>query len=93
MAIASLALSIISLMVYVSIIEKSSIIVFLTSTTGAFIASIVSLGLGLVAWKRIRQEEARSRNKLLVIVSIVVAVGYMVCTSIVMLSILVHWVI
>ncbi len=91
LAVASLALSIVSLIVYVNIIEGASTIVFVVSTGGAFAAGAASLTLGLIARKRSRQEP-QPKNQLLVVMCIVVAIAYLMCTSIVMLNILVQWV-
>ena len=88
---ASLALSIVSLVVYVNIIVGASTIVFVISTGGALAAGIVSLTLGLIARKQSRQELG-PKNQLLVIACIVVAIAYLVCISIVALNILVRWV-
>ncbi|MDY7077351.1 MAG: hypothetical protein SXV54_10560 [Chloroflexota bacterium] len=93
LAITSLVLSIVSLVVYVSVIEGASATVFVVSTVGAFVAGVVSLVLALVARKQIGQQGAKSKGRLLVTMSIVVAVGYLVCVSIVMLNIVVQWVI
>lgn len=90
LAIASLALSVVSLLAYVSIIERASTALFLISTGGALAASIVSLALGLVARKRMRQEGARPKGRLLVTMSILVAIGYAICLGIVALNVLVY---
>jgi CHASE3 domain sensor protein len=90
LAIASLALSIVSLIAYVSIIERASTALFLISTGGALTASIVSLALGLVARKRMRQEGAGSKGRFLVTMSILVAIGYVICLGIVALNVLVY---
>ena len=93
LAIISLVLSIVSLIIYVSIIEGASAVAFAISTGGAFVAGVVSLALGLIARKQIRQQGSKSKGKLWVTMSIVVAVAYLVCTGIVMLNIVVQWVI
>jgi CHASE3 domain sensor protein len=90
LAVASLALSIVSLIAYVSIIESASTALFLISTGGALAASIVSLALGLIARKRMRQEGTRAKGRLLVTASILVAIGYVVCLGIVALNVLVY---
>ena len=90
LALAGLALSVVSLIVYVNVIEAASPIVFVISTGGALAAGIVSLMLGLAARKRSRQEP-QPKSQLLVIVCIVVSIAYLTCIGIVMLNILVQW--
>ncbi|MCP4600137.1 MAG: hypothetical protein GY847_06310 [Proteobacteria bacterium] len=91
LAAASLVLSTVSLIVYVNIIAGVSTVVFVIFTGGAFAAGVLSLTLGLIARKQSRQEPQR-KNQLLVMMSIVVAIAYLICISIVILSILVRWV-
>jgi hypothetical protein len=90
LATISLLLSIVSLIVYVNVIEEASASVFAISTGGAFVAGIVSLALGLVARKRIGSPGPKSKGTLLVTMSVVVAIAYLVCIGIVMLSIVVQ---
>ena len=91
LAVVSLALSIVSLIVYVNIIERVSPAVFVISSGGAFAAGAASLTLALIARKRSRQE-SQPKNQLLVIACIVLAIAYLICTGIVMLNILLQWV-
>jgi hypothetical protein len=90
LAAVSLALSIASLLAYASIIESAPTILFLVSTGGAVAAGIVSLLLALVARKESGQKEVGLRDRLLVTVSVLVAIGYVVCLSIVVFNIIVR---
>ena len=90
LAVASLALSVVSLVTYASIITRASNLVFLVATGAALIAGIVSLVLGLAARKRARQEGTESGGRLLVTMSILVAIGYLICLGIVALNIIVY---
>jgi hypothetical protein len=91
-AVMSLALSVVSLAVYVSVVDRASTTLFVVATGGALTASVVSLVLGLVAAKQMKQGEARLKDRLVVSTSIVAAIGYIVCVGIVTLNILIHWV-
>jgi hypothetical protein len=90
LAIASLVLSIVTLIAYVSIIERASTVLFLISTGGALAASIVSLALGLFARKRTRRDGTGPKDRLWVTASILVAIGYLICLGIVALNVLVY---
>jgi len=90
-AIASLVLSIVSLIVYVSVIEGASAAAFVAFTGGAFAAGVVSLALALVARKQIGRQERRPKGALLATMSIVIAIAYLACIGIVMLNIIIQW--
>ena len=90
LAAVSLALSVVSLMAYASIVTRASTTVFLISTGAALTAGIVSLVLGLIARKQMRQEGTGSKDRLLVPLSILVAIGYIVCLGIVAVNIVVY---
>jgi hypothetical protein len=92
LAVISLVLSVVSLIVYVGIIEGASAIVFAISTGGAFTAGVASLALGLGARKQVRRQEHKPKGALLATMSVVVATAYLVCISIVMLNIVIQWV-
>lgn len=83
LALSSLALSIVSLLVYVSIIARVPIALFAAATIGALVASIAALALGV---------RARAGNKLWATLSIVVALGYLLTMSIVLFDLIVAWV-
>jgi hypothetical protein len=89
-AAASLALSFASLIAYASVIERTSILLFIISTVAALAAGIVSLLLALAARKKSLQEETRSRDRLVVTASVLVAIGYLVCLGIIAVNILVY---
>jgi hypothetical protein len=89
-AVASLALSVASLVAYASIIESMSVLLFIVATAGALATGVVSLTLAIAARKESRQKETESRDRLLVTASILVAIGYLVCLGIIAVNILVY---
>jgi hypothetical protein len=89
LAAASLGLSIVSLVAYTSVITRATNLVFLVATGAALTAGIVSLVLGLVARKQARQAETRSKGRLLVTLSLLIAVGYLIGLGIIALNIIV----
>jgi hypothetical protein len=81
-AMGSLALSVVSLLAYAGISARASFALFVVATVGALCAGIIALALGV---------RARAENKRLAMLSRVVALGYLLALSIVLLNIIVTW--
>jgi hypothetical protein len=88
LAVASLVLSLVSLIGYSRVIEQISGIVFVVATAFAFALGVVSLALGIVA-----RRQSRRMNSILATMSIVVALGYLAALGVVLLNITVNWII
>ena len=82
LAVSSLALSVVNLLTYAIITTRASFALFAVATLGAWLLGIVALGIAV---------RARVARKSLARISITVALGYLIATSIVLLNVVVIW--
>ena len=82
LAVSSLALECLGLLAYAIITTRASFALFAIATLGAWLLGIVALGIAV---------RARVARKSLARLSITVALGYLIATSIVLLNVVVVW--
>jgi hypothetical protein len=89
-ALISLAISVLGLIMYAIVISGAAFMPFAVSTGCASVAGIVSLALGMMALSLSRQREASSSGLRLAMVSLSVAIGYVLVMGILWLNVFIY---